>query len=140
VQGASRVGSSLIDVIVADGISRLGFGPSLWETIERKPTKYDARQMRALYRAFRALVASDFSWFEAAAKRFFDADETPAPAGPQVAVGVEEIATATRRSPAGVLRLIEGGKLPVAVVDGKPVSTQAMLRPHRRYGASAIAA
>ena len=138
--GALRVGASLIDVIVADGINRLGFGPSMWETIERKPTEYDQRQMKKLYKAFRALVASDFSWFAAAAERFFDADETPAPAGPQVAVGVEEIASATRRTPAGVLRLIEGGKLPVAVIDGKPTSTQAMLRPHRRYGVTAIAA
>jgi len=139
---ALRVGASLIDVIVEDGVSRLGFGPSIWETIERRPTEYAARQHQKLYRAFLALIASDFSWFASAAEKFFSgADDVPvAPIGPQVVTGVEEIATATRRTPAGVLRLIQGGRLPVAVVAGKPTSTQAMLRPHRRYGASAIAA
>jgi hypothetical protein len=138
---ALRVGASLIDVIVEDGVSRLGFGPSIWETIERRPTEYAARQHQKLYRAFLALIASDFSWFASAAKKFFSGADVPvAPVGRQVVSGIEEIATATRRTPAGVLRLIEGGKLPVAVVDGKPVSTQAMLRRHRRYGVTAIAA
>jgi hypothetical protein len=86
------------------------------------------------------MVASDFTWFASAAAWFFGADDYAAPIGPQVVTGVEEIASATRRTPAGVLRLIEGGKLPVAVVAGKPTSTQAMLRPHRRYGVTAIAA
>jgi hypothetical protein len=139
---ALRVGASLIDVIVEDGVRLLGYGPSMWETIERRPTEYATRQHQKLYRAFLALVASDFTWFASAAEKFFsDADETtPTPVGPQVVAGVEEIATATRRSPAGVLRLIQGGKLKVAYVAGKPTSTQAMLRRHRRYGVSKIAA
>jgi hypothetical protein len=130
----------LKEILIAADLSILGFGPSVWERLERKPTEHDERQMRSLYRAFARLVASDFSWFASAAARFFDADETPAPVGPQVVTGVEEIASATRRTPAGVLRLIECGKLPVHTVDGKPTSTQAMLRPHRRYGVTAIAA
>jgi hypothetical protein len=60
--------------------------------------------------------------------------------GGQVVIGAEKIATATRRTPAGVLRLIQGGKLPVASVAGEHVSTQDLLRPHRRHGVSAIAA
>jgi hypothetical protein len=60
--------------------------------------------------------------------------------GGQVVIGPEKIAAETRRTPAGVLRLIEGGKLPTASVAGQHVSTKDILRPHRRYGASAIAA
>ena len=133
-----RVGD-LKELLIADDIRQLGFGPSVWERLERLPTERDARQQRSLYRAFRGMVADDFSWFATAAKHFFEADE-PAPVGRQVVTGAEEIASATRRTPAGVLRLIECGKLPVHTVDGKPTSTQAMLRPHRRYGVTAIAA
>jgi hypothetical protein len=118
----------------------LGYGPSVWERLEREPTEFDARQWRSLYRTFTRMVADDFSWFATAAERFYGADVPVAPVGRQVVTGVEEIATATRRTPAGVLRLIKGGKLPVYEVAGKPTSTHAMLRPHRRYGESAIAA
>jgi hypothetical protein len=134
-----RVGD-LKELLIAADLRQLGYGPSLWDTIERKPTEFDARQQRSLYRTFTRMVAGDFSWFASAAAWFFGADETPAPIGPQVVTGVEEIASATRRTPAGVLRLIQGGKLPVYTVDGKPTSTHAMLRPHRRYGVTALAA
>jgi hypothetical protein len=119
---------------------RLGFGASLWATLERLPTEYDARQMQALYKTFTRMVAADLTWFASAASWFFGADVTAARVGPQVAVGVEEIAKETRRTPAGVLRLIEGGKLPVAKVNGETISTTSMLRRHRRYGETAIAA
>ncbi len=99
------------DLAIAE--RRLGFGPSVWERLERVPTEYDARQMRALYRTFIRMVAADLTWFASAAAWFFGADVTPARVGPQVAAGVDAIASATRRTPAGVLRLIEGGKLPV---------------------------
>lgn len=55
------------------------------------------------------------------------------PYGAQVVIGAEAIATETRRSTAGALRLIEGGKLPVAHLAGEVVSTRDLLRPHRRY-------
>ncbi len=58
----------------------------------------------------------------------------------QVVVGAEAIAAETRRSPAGVLRLIEGGKLPVVRLAGEVISTQDLLRPCRQYGVNAIAA
>jgi hypothetical protein len=60
--------------------------------------------------------------------------------GGQVVIGADKIAAETRRGRAGTLRLIEGGKLPVASVAGKHVSTRDLLRPFRRYGESAIAA
>jgi hypothetical protein len=126
------------DLAIAE--RRLGFGASVWERLERLPTEYDARQMQALYRTFTRMVAADLTWFASAAAWFFGADVTAARVGPQVAVGVEEIARETRRTPAGVLRLIQGGKLPVAKVNGETISTTSMLRRHRRYGASAIAA
>jgi hypothetical protein len=126
------------DLAIAE--QRLGFGPSVWERLERLPTEYDARQMQALYRTFSRMVAADLTWFASAAEWFFGADVTPAKVGPQVAVGVEEIARETRRTTAGVLRLIQGGKLPVATVNGETISTQGMLRRHRRYGETAIAA
>jgi hypothetical protein len=119
---------------------RLGYGPSVWEQLERLPTYREDRRHRSLYRAFVHLIADDFSWFAAAAAAFYEADVPVAPVGCQVVTGVEEIASATRRTPAGVLRLIQGDKLPVYTVDGEPTSTHAMLRPHRRYGVSAIAA
>jgi hypothetical protein len=117
---------------------RLGYGPSLWESLERLPTQHEDRRHLSLYRAFLRLIAADFSWFATAAEQFYAAGE--AALGPQVVTGVEEIATETRRTPAGVLRLVKGGKLPVASVNGKPVSTTAVLRRHRRYGETAIAA
>jgi hypothetical protein len=55
-------------------------------------------------------------------------------------IGVDEIAAETRRTPAGTMRLIQGGKLPVATVAGKPCSTQDLLRPCRRHGVTAITA
>ena len=60
----------------------------------------------------------------------------------QLIVGAGAIAAETRRSTAGVLRLIEVGKLPVARLAGEIVSTADLLRrePFRRYGATAIAA
>jgi hypothetical protein len=53
-------------------------------------------------------------------------------------IGVDEIAAECRRTPAGTLRLIEGGKLPVSTIAGQPCSTQDLLRPHRRHGVTAI--
>ena len=58
----------------------------------------------------------------------------------QVIVGAAAIAAETRRSQAGVLRLIESGKLPVARLAGEVVSTQDLLRPCRQYGVNALAA
>jgi hypothetical protein len=124
-------------VLDAETERQLGYGPSVWERFERLPNYREDRRHRSLYRAFARMAADDFTWFATAAERFFADD---APVGRQVVTGVEEIATATRRTPAGVLRLIQGGKLPVYEVEGTPTSTHAMLRPHRRYGVSAIAA
>jgi hypothetical protein len=58
----------------------------------------------------------------------------------QVVVGVESIARETHRTPAGTLRRIQGGKIPVATIAGQPTSTQDLLRRCRRYGETAIAA
>jgi hypothetical protein len=127
-------------VLDAETERQLGYGPSVWEQIERLPNYREDRRHRSLYRAFTRMIAADFSWFATAAERFYEADVPVAPVGRQVVTGVEEIATATRRTPAGVLRLIQGGKLPVYEVEGTPTSTHAMLRPHRRYGETAIAA
>ena len=57
-----------------------------------------------------------------------------------IVIGVDEIAAQTRRSTAGVLRLIKGGKIQTTTIAGQPVSTQDLLRPSRRYGDTAIAA
>jgi hypothetical protein len=96
---------------LADELRLLGYGPSVWESLERLPTYHEDRRHRSLYRAFARMIAADFSWFATAAERFYEADVPVAPVGRQVVVGVEEIATATRRTRAGVLRLIQGGKL-----------------------------
>jgi hypothetical protein len=111
----------------------------LWESLERLPTQREDRRHRSLYRAFIRMIAADFSWFATAAEQFY-ADGEANPVGPQVVTGVEEIARETRRGRAGTLRLIEGGKLPVASIGGETISTKDMLRPHRRYGVSKIAA
>ena len=41
--------------------------------------------------------------------------------------GVDQIAAVTRRKPASALRLIEGGKAPIATLDGEPVALRHML-------------
>jgi hypothetical protein len=60
--------------------------------------------------------------------------------GGQAVLGADKIAAETRPTRARTLRLIQGGKLPDASVAGEHVSTQELLRPHRRRGATAIAA
>jgi len=76
---------------------------------------------------------------------YLAATGTPLKASPawrtrQFVIGLNEIAAETRRTPAGTLRLIQGGKIPIATIAGQPVSTQDLLRPSRRYGETAIAA
>jgi hypothetical protein len=127
-------------------LNKAGYGPSFWTKAGRLPTQQDKRQMAQLYRWFVRSSGADISWFKDAADAYFGnvaLQPPPAPAPPigdQVVVGVEEIANATRRSPAGVLRLIQGGKLPVVTLAGQPTSTQDLLRPYRRYGETAVAA
>ncbi len=54
--------------------------------------------------------------------------------------GVDQIAAVTRRKPASALRLIEGGKAPIATLDGEPVALRQMLVKWRSTSKARLAA
>jgi len=124
------------DTAIAQETRALDHRPT-WGSIEALPNPAAEREFQRLYRAFMRMAIVDVTWFATALTWFVEADEPPV-FGPQVVVGIDAIARETRRSPAGALRLIEGGKLPGLKVAGVLVSTIEALRPHRRYGGSAM--
>ena len=93
-----------------------------------------------------ALRRAADTYFSALAERLNAAPRRPAfplpatfrrfaPRSPDIATGVEEIAAAIRRRPAHVLRLIAGGRLPVAIVAGERVASKSLLRHSMRQTA-----